>query len=90
MRVSLLRFDGCPSRSVLDQWLHQALAVVGCAEVQVERVTDSTPEEARATLFHGSPTVLVEGHDPFADRDLPRGQDESRPVVQSKSASVGA
>ena len=68
MRVSLLRFDGCPSRPVLDQWLRQALAVVGC----------------------GSPTVLVKGHDPFVDRDLPRGQDESRPVVQSKSASVGA
>ena len=67
MRVSLLRFDGCPSRSVLDQRLHQALAVVGC----------------------GSPTVLVEGHDPFVDRDLPRGRDESRPVVQSKFASVG-
>ena len=68
MRVSLLRFDGCPSRSVLDQWLRQALTVVGC----------------------GSPTVLVKGHDPFVDRDLPRGQDESRPVVQSKFASVGA
>jgi hypothetical protein len=32
-----------------------------------------TPEEAEAGPFRGSPTVLVNGRDPFADTDSPVG-----------------
>jgi len=39
----------------------------------VEHVLVSTPEEAEAAQFRGSPTVLVDGLDPFADRDAQSG-----------------
>ena len=32
-----------------------------------------TPEEAEAARFRGSPTVLVDGRDPFADPAAPVG-----------------
>ena len=32
-----------------------------------------TPEAAAAARFRGSPTVLIDGVDPFADRDAPIG-----------------
>ena len=33
----------------------------------------TTPEEAEAVRFRGSPTILVNGQDPFADPDAPVG-----------------
>jgi hypothetical protein len=41
--------------------------------VQVERRLVVTPEQAEAARFPGSPTVLVNGRDPFADPAAPVG-----------------
>ncbi|MCZ2825234.1 MULTISPECIES: thioredoxin family protein [unclassified Modestobacter] len=73
MDVALLYFDGCPNWTVADARLRDALAEIGCGEVQVEHRVVSTPEEAEAAEFRGSPTVLVNGQDPFLDRDSPVG-----------------
>jgi hypothetical protein len=73
MTISLLYFDGCPSWQVADERLRAALVAVGRSEDAVEHVLVSTPEEAEAAQFHGSPTVLVDGRDPFADPDAPVG-----------------
>ncbi len=32
-----------------------------------------TPQDAERLGFRGSPTILVDGRDPFADRDAPVG-----------------
>jgi len=69
VRVSLLYFDGCPSWHVTDERLRAALVMVGRGDAVVEHRQVSTPEQADATGFRGSPTVLVNGRDPFADRD---------------------
>ena len=45
----------------------QALDQAGRHDVQVERIRVSTPEEAEATGFLGSPTVRINGTDPFAE-----------------------
>jgi len=66
MRVQLLHVDGCPSQTVAEGRLREALAVLG-HDVAVEAVLVSTPEEADAWGFHGSPSVLVDGKDPFAE-----------------------
>ncbi|MDP9430603.1 MAG: thioredoxin family protein [Actinomycetota bacterium] len=71
--VTLLYFDGCPNWQVTDARLHEALARAGRADVQVARRRISTPEEAEVAQFRGSPTVLVDGRDPFADPDSPVG-----------------
>lgn len=73
MKVELLYFDGCPNWLVAEDRLRQALDLAGCGGTQVERVLVSTPDEAKRRQFRGSPTVLVDGHDPFADPAAPVG-----------------
>ena len=67
MKVQLLYFDDCPNWRQTDQRLRQALQLVGRDDVRVERIRVSTPEEAEATGFLGSPTVRINGADPFAE-----------------------
>ena len=67
MKVQLLYFDGCPNWRATDHRLRQALDQAGRHDVQVERIRVSTPEEAEATGFLGSPTVRIDGADPFAE-----------------------
>lgn len=71
--VSLLYFDGCPNWHVADERLRAALVAVGRPDDAVEHVLVSTPEEAEEAQFRGSPTVLVDGRDPFSDPNAPVG-----------------
>lgn len=73
VKVSLLYVDGCPNWNVADERLREALASVGHGDADVEHRRVSTPEEAEAAQFRGSPTVLVDGRDPFLDRERPVG-----------------
>jgi len=73
MDVALLYFDGCPNWQVTDARLREALAEVGATGVPVKHRTVGTPEEAEVGEFRGSPTVLVNGQDPFLDRGSPVG-----------------
>lgn len=73
MKVELLYFAGCPNWRVADERLHAALQAAGKGTVPVERVLVSTPAEAARRRFVGSPTVLIDGEDPFADDALPVG-----------------
>ena len=66
MDVRLLYFDGCPSWQVAEQRLRLALDQVGCAEVAIIRERVTTIDEARLLRFLGSPTILIDGFDPFA------------------------
>lgn len=71
--VTLLYFDGCPNWTVADKRLRQALDQAGHADVAVAYRKVSTPAEADAAEFRGSPTILIDGRDPFLDRDAPVG-----------------
>jgi hypothetical protein len=66
VQVELLYFDGCPSWQVADQRLLEALALAGRGEVPVHRRRVETPEEADELGFIGSPSIRVDGRDPFA------------------------
>lgn len=72
MAVRLLYIDGCPHWREADRRLHQALRDVGIT-TPVEHVTVSSSQDAERLCFRGSPTVLVEGVDPFADPSAPVG-----------------
>lgn len=65
MRVELLWFAGCPNWQETHARLREALALTG-TDADVVLVEVGTPEQARRLRFRGSPTVLVDGHDPFA------------------------
>lgn len=65
MRVEILYFDGCPNWQECGERVHQALAAVGIADADVRYSRITTPDEAAASAFAGSPTVLIDGIDLF-------------------------
>lgn len=70
--VRLLYFDGCPNWRLAEERLIEA--VQRCRPgTDVELVLVSSPEDAERLGFRGSPTVLVDGRDPFADATAPVG-----------------
>jgi hypothetical protein len=71
--VAVLFVTGCPNVGVTSDRLREALARAGREDVSVEYREVATPEEVEAVQFRGSPTVLVNGRDPFADPDSPVG-----------------
>ena len=73
MNVSLLYFDGCPKWHEADDRLRQALAITGHVDTTIKYVQVSTPEEAERLQFRGSPTVLVDDADPFAEPNIAVG-----------------
>lgn len=72
MDLRLLYFDGCPNWKVTEERLQKALRI---ARIQAEVTLVDVPsaEEAERLAFRGSPTVLVDGGDPFADESAPVG-----------------
>jgi hypothetical protein len=72
VRVELLYFDGCPNWREADRRLSAALDELGSDEV-VTYGKVSDPDEAERLQFGGSPTILIDGRDPFAEPDAPVG-----------------
>src|SRR6516162_5191046 len=64
MDLTVLAVADCPHAALLERRLAAALAG-GPPAVIIRRVITDPEEAARAGL-HGSPTVLVDGYDPFA------------------------
>lgn len=73
MRVGLRYFDGCPSWRVTEDRLRQVLEELGLRDVSIELERVETLERAEDAGFRGSPTVLVDGEDPFLDEGAPVG-----------------
>lgn len=72
VKVELLWFPGCPNWQETDARLREALALAG-VRADVVLVEVGTSDEAERLGFRGSPTVLIDGRDPFADDDDPVG-----------------
>ncbi len=67
MDVKVLYFEGCPNRQVASERLRQAFQRAGRGEVEVTLQEVQTEEEAAWMGFTGSPTILIDGWDPFAE-----------------------
>jgi hypothetical protein len=70
MEITLQYFDGCPNWEVLDRI---AEALHGRTDASIIRQRVGTTEEAVRLGFHGSPTILIDGIDPFAEPSAPVG-----------------
>ena len=65
LKVELLYFDGCPSYRMAERLLREALADEGLAEpIKMIRIADDA--DAERLKFVGSPTIRLDGVDPFA------------------------
>lgn len=70
MQVTLLYFEGCPNWQTTYRQLETLADELG---FELERRQVTTPEDADRLTFRGSPTVLVDGDDPFATGNEPVG-----------------
>lgn len=71
MQIMLLDVSDCPNLDLTRERLNVALASTGIAATITERNVSESDETA--TLgFAGSPTVLIDGADPFAAPDASR------------------
>jgi hypothetical protein len=64
VNVQLLYIDGCPHWKMMEDRLHCALEVLGI-ETTIERCLVENQEDADRFSFPGSPSVLLDGRDPF-------------------------
>ena len=65
MRVELLWWEGCPSHPQALADLREALRAEGIHEDVLEVRHIASDEEAERTGFAGSPTIRIDGEDPF-------------------------
>ena len=71
--VLIRYFEGCPHWRLADQRAREAVGSTGRTDVTIEYDQVDTPEDAARTSFRGSPTILVDGVDPWGDGDAPVG-----------------
>jgi len=72
-KVRLRHFEGCPNAGLARTRLAEALRRVGLDPTAITMEEVATPEDAERLGFRGSPTILIDGRDPFADGQHPGG-----------------
>ena len=73
MKITIQFFDGCPHWRLSEERVKRTLRVLGRSDVELEYQQIDSPETAERVGFHGSPTILVDGRDPFATGSEPVG-----------------
>ena len=73
MLVTMLYFAGCPNWRTAEQRLREAVERSGRSDVVIARQEVMAAQQAMASSFGGSPTILVDGRDPFNHRESPVG-----------------
>jgi hypothetical protein len=69
MKLEILHIADCPGVVLLEQRIAEAIAGVRAEVVIARRVFDSD-SAATDVGMTGSPTLLIDGHDPFAEPGL--------------------
>ncbi|MER6591176.1 hypothetical protein ABT214_04830 [Micromonospora purpureochromogenes] len=67
MRVELLVVEDCPNEGPAAVVLRRALDEVGLSTVRITTRVVTSQAEAEQLGFLGSPSVLIDGRDPFAE-----------------------
>lgn len=67
MKVEILYFDSCPNWQEAADRVRAAAIAAGQSAVEIGYRKIATDEEAAALPFAGSPTILIDGTDAFAD-----------------------
>lgn len=86
MDITLFYFNGCPNWKVADERL--AALAAERPDITVTHHLVESAEEADRWGFHGSPSILIDGVDAFADADAGIGL--SCRVYQTPEGPAGA
>ncbi len=73
MQVNLIYFDECPHWRLARARLEHASNYAGIGHVDIDLMPVATLEEAIRCGLRGSPTILMDGTDPFAQPGAPEG-----------------
>ena len=66
MRITIQYFEGCPHWKIADERVQGVLRRLGRQDVTLEHQLIDSPQMAERVGFQGSPTILIDGRDPFA------------------------
>ena len=69
MKIEILHIDDCPNSDEVQVRVRRAVEAAGVTDAEIVATLLRTSEDAAATLFAGSPTVLVNGVDAFPGAD---------------------
>ncbi|MFF4756113.1 hypothetical protein ACWD5R_37240 [Streptomyces sp. NPDC002514] len=67
MEIEILVVPDCPHQQLAEERVRQALDAAGLTTVGVTTRVVGDQAEAERAGFTGSPTILVDGRDPFAE-----------------------
>jgi len=70
MDIELLVIPDCPNDAAAAELIKTAIADTG-VRATIARTVIASPDHARQRGFTGSPTILLNGLDPFAQPDAP-------------------
>lgn len=70
MQIVIRHTEGCPHVDMVESRTRQAVVRLGI-EAEIESALVRTVADAEEMRFVGSPTILIDGKDPFADNDTP-------------------
>lgn len=88
MKITVQYFDGCPHWKLADQRLARVLQGLDREKFTLEYQLIESPEMAERLGFRGSPTILIDGGDPFATGAEPIGM--SCRVFRTEHGTDGA
>jgi hypothetical protein len=72
MEIAIQHFNDCPNWLEAAEHVQRAVEHVD-TEVTVRLEIVNTPPRAEEVRFRGSPTILIDGTDPFTEPDAPVG-----------------
>ncbi|MFE9609585.1 hypothetical protein [Streptomyces sp. NPDC006012] len=67
MEIEVLVVPDCPHQQLAEERVRQALDAAGLTTTGVTTRVVSDQAEAERSGFTGSPTILIDGRDPFAE-----------------------
>jgi len=73
VQVTIQYFEGCPHWKLAEERVRKALRDLSRENVTVEHQLIDSPGMAERVAFRGSPTILIDGRDPFATGAEPVG-----------------
>lgn len=88
MDITLLYFDDCPNWKIADDRL--AVIAAERPEITVTHHRVETFDEAERVAFQGSPSILIDGVDPFAGAGAGAGVGLACRIYQTPQGQAGS